>query len=377
MTTISSAPRRTGTPVTGRKDLIMELFSRSMALLRQAVTDGATPCAAAAVGVRNQLLATAVFGNARTEDTVIPADYATRFDMASLTKILSPTMIALKMLEEGRLTLYDTLGSYFDAPSDKAEITVFQLMTHSSGLLPHIMLQEETSDPAKAASVILSSELVCPPGSQVNYSCMGYILLGKILEQIGGKPLNELAEEYVFDPLGMTHTGYLPQGDHIAATEITPEGQCLQGVVHDENARFLGGISGNAGVFSDLSDCVTFATMLACGGRLNAENYLSPAVYEAAVRNYTPGCNQNRGLGFHLKGEASFHGDLFPAASFGHTGFTGTSLLIDPTTGLYVVLLANRVHPTRQNIRFLRVRRLFHNSVMAEFSSLSSACKQQ
>ncbi len=341
-------------------------FARSLALLEAAVKDGVCPTAAVGVGERDRLLAQAVYGNACTVGETRPATLRTRYDMASLTKVLSTTMVAFRFIETGRLRLSDTLGFYFDAPEDKANITVFQLMTHTGGFLPFIPLYERVSDPDGAVDCILSAALCCPPGSQVNYSCMGYILLGKILEKIGDAPLNELARSLVFAPLGMLHTGYLPEGGDIAATEVV-DGKCICGVVHDENARFLGGVSGNAGVFSDLADCVTFASMLACGGKAGNRTFLSPAMLKKAVHNYTPGMDEHRGLGFHMPAPGSFFGDLFPPESFGHTGFTSTSLAVDPTSGLYVVLLTNRVHPTRENNRLTRFRHLFHNCVMAEF----------
>lgn len=345
----------------------MERFSHALSLLENAVREGVCPSAAVAVGAGDQLLCQAVCGSARTVGGAVPANLQTRYDMASLTKILSTTMVAFRLLEEGRLRLYDTAGYFFGADAANSDITVLQLMTHTSGLAPHIMLRDFISDPADAVRLILDSALVCPPGSQVHYSCMGYIVLGKILEKIGDAPLDELAREYVFAPLGMARTGYLPEGDNIAATEVV-DGSCLCGVVHDENARFLNGVSGNAGVFSDLFDCAAFAAMLACGGRAKGRAFLSPAMLRAALRNYTPGFNENRGLGFQHPGACSFFGDLFPPESFGHTGFTGTSLAVDPISGLYVVLLTNRVHPTRENTRLIRFRSLFHNAVMAEFT---------
>lgn len=135
--------------------------------------------------------------------------------------------------------------------------------------------------------------------------------------------------------------------------------------MHDENARFLGGVSANAGVFSDIRDCARYASMLACGGK----GYLAPATLRAAIRNYTPGHDAHRGLGFHVAGlPGEFFGDLFPAPSFGHTGFTGTSLVVDPESGVFAVLLSNRVHPSRENARHLRFRRRFHNAVYAALS---------
>lgn len=354
----------------------MECFPRTLGLVEQAVAEGAAPCAAIAIGVRDRVLARAVYGRAQLVGGSVPAGEDTRYDLASLTKLLAPTMIALKMLAEGRLTLQDTLGDWFGGeavPQGRREVTVGQLMTHTGGFLPAISLEDACpAGPEGALAAILASPPVCPPGIQVCYSCLGYIVLGKLLERAGGATLDELARRYVFGPLDMVRTGYCPTEGNFAATEQLGSGHCLCGVVHDENARFLGGVSGNAGVFSDLGDMICFASMLACGGTHRGECYLSPAVFRAAGRNYTPGMGEHRGLGFHLPGPGSFHGDLFPPGSIGHTGFTGTSLIVDPQSGLYVVLLSNRVHPTRENVRFLRVRRTVHNAAMAEFSALQS-----
>ena len=348
----------------------MKPFETAFSLLSDAVRSGAAPCAAAAVGIGDRLLRQEVFGNAQLYPTVLPADQNTRFDMASLTKILSTTTVTFRLIEVGRLCLDDTLGRFLEVPSDKAEITVQQLLTHTSGFAPHMDLEHCAPSPKEALSFILSEPLTYTPGTQEAYSCMGYIVLGKLLEQVGGAPLDQLAQKYVFSPLGMTHTGYRPAGDNFAATEKLSDATFLSGVVHDENARFLGGVSGNAGLFSDLADVTIFASMLACGGRHKGKYFLSPAMLQAALHNYTPGMAENRGLGFFLKTPGNFHGDLVSPRSYGHTGFTGTTLLIDPATGLYAVLLSNRVHPTRENTRFLRVRRVFHNAIAAELPRL-------
>jgi CubicO group peptidase (beta-lactamase class C family) len=192
---------------------------------------------------------------------------------------------------------------------------------------------------------------------------MGYILLGFILEKVYGKPLDSLTQELVLTPLHMDHTGYRPSGGNIAATEVdAATGIPWQGTVHDENARFMKGVSANAGLFSDLGDVMRFAKMLASGGA----PLLSPATLRLAIKDRTPEHAVHRGLGFHVSGgPGSFMGDLFPAVSFGHTGFTGTSLAVDPETGLYAVLLTNAVHPKRGNPAVQRFRRLFHNRVFA------------
>lgn len=332
-------------------------FSFLQPLLASAVSDGAFPAAVAAVGMGSGAPVLAAAG---------AADLDTRFDMASMSKILSPTMLALRALEEGMLTLADPLSRFFDAPQDKAGITVLQLMTHTGGFEPAFWLFEETEDPDDAAGCILRHPLAAAPDGVPRYSCMGYILLGKILERVYAMPLDKLAGARVFAPLGMARTGYNPAGGNIAPTEVDPAtGIAWQGVVHDENARFLRGVSANAGVFSDIRDCCRYAAMLATGGG----GFLAPATLRRAITNHTPGQEAHRGLGFHLGGTpGSFMGDLFPAASFGHTGFTGTSLVIDPGSGLYVVLLTNRVHPERTNEQLFRFRRALHNRVYAAAS---------
>lgn len=348
----------------------MEAFEQVDQLIRRGLARGAYPSAALAVGIGPAVYRKQTYGGSTAH---------TLFDMASVTKILSPTMIAFRFLEDGLLRLYDCVGDFFPgAPADKSGITILQLMTHTGGFPAHFLLSDFTDDPADAAGVILAHPLDRAPGSDPVYSCMGYILLGRILEQVGGAPLDVLARNYVFAPLGMTHTGYHPTGD-IAPTELDPAtGKLLQGVVHDENARFLGGISANAGVFSDLDDMITFAKMLACGGRLDdGTAFLSPAMLRAALINRTPhSAGEFRGLGFNLAGSPrNFLGDLMSPRAYGHTGFAGTSIAVDPDTGLWVVLLTNRVCPTRANTQLVRMRSLIHNAAAAEASRLVSAAE--
>ncbi|MBR3949056.1 MAG: beta-lactamase family protein [Oscillospiraceae bacterium] len=345
----------------------MEAFEQVDRLLRQGLEQGAYPSAALAVGIGRTTYLKRTYGNC-TGNTL--------FDLASVTKIIGPTMIAFRFLEDGKLRLYDCVGDFFPgAPSDKKDITILQLLTHTSGMVAEFLLSDYTCDPGEAASVILNYPLAQAPGLDPIYSCMGYILLGKILEQIGGAPLDEMARKYVFDPLGMTHTGYRPTGD-IAPTERDPKtGQLIQGVVHDDNARFLGGISANAGAFSDLEDMITFTQMLVSGGRkADGSRYLSPAMFRAALVNRTPNSRgEFRSLGFNLAhSPRNFLGDLMGPQAYGHTGFTGTSIAVDPDTGLWVVLLTNRVCPTRANTTLVRMRSLIHNAAAAEASRLLS-----
>ena len=344
----------------------MAAFEQVHRLVLQGLEQGAYPCAALAVGIGPKTYLKETYGGC-TEHTL--------FDMASVSKILGPTMIAFRFMEEGKLRLYDCVGDFFpEAPEDKRDITIAQLMTHTSGIPAFFMLSDFASDPDDAVRAILTHPLAQESGIGPIYSCMGYILLGKILEKIGQAPLDVLAERYVFGPMEMKHTGYHPEGEDIAPTERDPEtGELIQGVVHDENSRFLKGISANAGVFSDLEDMITFTKMLALGGVTErGEAYLSPAMV-----NRTPhSTGEYRGLGFNLAGSPkNFLGDLMSSRSFGHTGFTGTSFAVDPETGLWVVLLTNRVCPTRANIKVIRLRTLVHNAAAAEASRLVSGGK--
>lgn len=355
-------------------------FQSATNLIKDAVANKLIPSAALAIGVKNQVYVQETYGMTSLTKDGTPVTKETLYDMASVTKIMSTTMIALRFLEEGKLTLADSIKLYLGdlVPSDKEDIRIFHLMTHTSGLTPHLLLEEATNNPEHALSIILNSKLTAPIGQLVQYSCMGYITLGKILEVISGKSLDVLAKEYVFDPLDMPYTSYhrINSTDSIriypncAYTERDPKtGMWLSGIVHDENARFLHGVAGNAGVFSNLIDCITFASMLSNVGKTKNNTYLSKATMEAAIHNYTNGQDQNRGLGFHLaNGYDSYAGALFDSSAFGHNGFTGPHILVSPTTGLYVILLTNRVHPTRDNSAHLRIRRQLHNVVAAEFS---------
>ena len=334
--------------------------------LMEGLGTGCFAAAACAVGVKDQVLAEAFAGEA-PEPGGRPVDADTLWDMASLSKVLGPTMIGLRAIAEGTLSLEETVGAFFpEAPEDKRDITVEMLMTHTGGFEPSFRLDQLLRDPADTAECILRHPLAEKPGVRPIYSCMGYILFAKMLERRFGRPLDALAAERVFRPLGMADTGYCPKDRaRCAATEVdAATGRPWTGVVHDENARFQGGVSGNAGVFMSLRDGVRFARMCAALGG----TYLPRPLMLEAIRNHTPGQEQHRGLGFHLAGTPDcFFSDRVPEACFGHTGFTGTSLLVEPATGFWVLLLSNRVYPTRENTRLFPFRRALHGDSWAEW----------
>lgn len=357
------------------------VFDTCSTLLRESIDKKIIPSAAYAVGEGRQTLRTEVLGDRALFPEPQPADADTLYDLASLSKLVATTMVALRLVEEGRLLLSDPLASFFSSeelagcPEGREGVTVFHLMTHTSGITPHLPLwtRLDTPEPSAVAHTILSSAAVCAPGEQVYYSCMGYILLQILIERLTGRRLDRLAEELVFRPLGMTRTGYCPTSENVATTEFSSLHQeYIKGHVHDENAHLLGGVSGNAGVFSPLGDMTRFAVMCATRGELPdapGKRFLSEAAFAAAVRDYTPGLAESRGLGFQLKPPLpglSSAGDLMSVGSYGHTGFTGTSLWVDAESGRWAVLLTNAVHLGRDKTAFFRVRRLFHNAVMGE-----------
>ncbi|MCL2287558.1 MAG: beta-lactamase family protein, partial [Firmicutes bacterium] len=280
----------------------------------------------------------------------------TLFDLASLTKIISTTMVALALIEAEKLSPDDTLDKFFNLPDDKRQITIRHLMTHVSGLAAHIPLYNLAKSPVDVYDVILSQPLQTQPGTNVVYSCLGFILLGKICEMVGDAGLDELASRFVFRPLGLKNIGYNPaaMSSTFAATEYCPELQeWLCGTVHDENARFMGGVSGNAGLFADIGDCAAVATMFANKGKGVISQYL----FEEAIKNHTAHFDEGRGLGFAVKNEPNL---------YGHTGFTGTSIWVNAETGLYVVFLTNRVHPTRDDNRLTAFRDVLTHKILEE-----------
>lgn len=326
-------------------------FSRTAAFLDGAVEQGAFPDYQAAAGSSR-----GIFFSRSTGEGL--------FDMASLTKFMAAAMTALGLMDRKELRPEDTLARYCDAPPDKSTLTIEQLMTHTAGFSPHWLLEESCSSPDEAIESILTRPLDYVPGTRVEYSCMGYILLGKILEKVGGAGLDRLAGELVFQPLGMTRTGFLPVGENVPPGRYLPTEHGLTGVVHDENARFLGGVSANAGLFSCAEDTALFAAMLLRQG----EGFLRRETFREFLRNRTPDLNKSRGLGIEIlkEGESWPAGHRLSPGSYGHTGFTGTSLYIDPARDLFFILLTNRVNLGRDLQVMPGYRAQFHESLLKE-----------
>ena len=351
------------------------ILPRVSTLLDKAREQGVFPGAAVAVGSSKDVhflstgVTTSLAGGQEVRSDTI-------YDVASLTKLFTATA-ALSLLEDGSLRLDDTVSSLLPSfhGDDKQEITVRHLLTHSSGLAAHAPLFLSATSSEEMVSLIAQTPLEFRPGSRVVYSCLGFIVLGHLLGHVSSLSLEQLLGQRVLKPLNMADTSYvtgkaLPR-ERVAPTEECPwRGRLMWGEVHDENAYAQGGISGNAGLFSTVVDLAAFSQMILNGGQLAEERILSAQTINLSARNHTVGLNENRGLGWQLKSSRlSWCGDIAPEGTFGHTGFTGTSLLICRELDLFVVLLSNRVHPTRANDKHIRLRALLHNAVVSDWTN--------
>jgi uncharacterized protein YbbC (DUF1343 family)/CubicO group peptidase (beta-lactamase class C family) len=316
--------------------------------INQAIRDDKIPGGVVLIGHAGKVVYHKAYGNrallpakeAMTEDTI--------FDVASLTKVVATTSCIMKLFEEGRIWPDDLVTKYLpEFQGGRSPITIRDLMTHFSGLRPDLDLEPAWSGYETGIHRAVIDKPAGPPDTKFVYSDINFILLGEIVKRLSGMPENEYAKKILFDPLGMKETGYLPAPSllpRIAPTETMKDGTILRGVVHDPTARYMGGVAGHAGVFSTANDLAKFCQMLLDGG----DGLFSPVTIRmfssAASPVSQPGV---RGLGWDVDSQYSGNrGSLFPAgASFGHTGFTGTSLWIDPLSKTYVIFLANSGHP--------------------------------
>ncbi len=258
-------------------------------------------------------------------------DENTIFDMASVTKILSTTALSLIALDRGLISLEDKISKFYN--TDKS-ITIFNLLTHTMGI-GYKPLYDMGVTQENVADIILDIPSDFEVGKEVRYSCPGFILLGKIIEKVFGDRLDTLFKNLVALPLGMTSTTYIPEKNGKLVNANTDIGA---GTVNDYNCRHLGGVSGNAGVFSNMRDMTKFAKMLT----LKGEPLINKETFEKAIKNYTPEMSESRGLGFLYVDERYMQtGNLFEKGSFGHCGHTGQSVFADVKSGLAVIILTD------------------------------------
>ena len=376
----------------GQLGLREEGLQAAWSPLDNAIEQGLIPGGVALIGRRGHAAAYAAGHAFLSEERSLPASVDTIYDCASLTKVVVTLALMLLLMDRGQVRLADPAAQHIPAfgAAGKAEVTIGQLLAHTSGLPAHRHLYSHGWTPQQIQEAICAMEPDYPPGTRCVYSCLGYIILGEIIRHQFGRPLEEAARSEVLQPLGMTASRYNPPPEwkpRIAATEYDAAlGEYRWGFVHDENAFALGGAAGNAGLFSTASDLLRYARMwLALAGSASSADgatnaslsrprteegpaafLLSREAVKEALRSHTndiPGAN--RGLGWVLHGDpADVGGKGLSPHSFGHTGFTGTSLWIDPAQDLILILLTNRVHFGRGN-SIAALRRQFHEAASA------------
>ncbi len=322
------------------------------AVIQQAISEGNIPGAVLIVGHEGRVIYRKAYGSRALEPRREVMTLDTVFDLASLTKVIVTTPAVMQLVEKGKVRLNDPVAKYLPefAQNGKEDITVRQLLTHYSGLEPDLDLKTTWEGKQTAYGMAMAETPEDPPGSKFSYSDVNFIVLGELVERVSGETLDEYAARHIFAPLKMMHTRFVPPVarragwiEKIAPTQYDENEHMLRGVVHDPTARRMSGVAGHAGLFSTADDLAKFAQALLNGG----DGILSPMSVEKMTRpEQPPSAPVLRGFGWDIDSPfSSNRGDLLPVGSYGHTGFTGTSMWIDPTTHSYIILLTNAVHP--------------------------------
>lgn len=320
------------------------------------------PGATIIVARKGKIVLRDAFGNCQWIPQEQPMEINMIFDLASITKPVATATSIMMLVEQGRIRLWDKVKDFvpeftpFVDQNGKAgeDARIWHLLTHTSGLLPYTDAEEieaKYGDACPMHSLVKHIALLKktdPPGTAFHYSCLGFITLAYIIDKISGQTVAEFSENHIFKPLKMNHTFYKPPAQFrklCVPTEVI-NGQPLIGVVHDPLAQLQGGISGNAGLFSTVDDLAIFAQMMLNKGEFKGVRILSQLTIERMTEIYPDAPFSGRGLGWDLDSDYSTNGgDIFGHRSFGHTGYTGTSIWIDPETDTFVIFLTNRVHP--------------------------------
>lgn len=338
-------------------------------VLDRSVADGAFPGAYAVVGTRTGIIAEYGVGQLDSADATRPTA-ETVWDLASLTKVIGTTSAVLQLVGAGRVDLDAPVVKYLPewSATGASAVTVRQLLTHSAGLPAWRALYKESDTPEEAVRQVFATAPDTVPGVRYVYSDLGFILLGKLVERVSGSTLDRYDTQHIFTPLGMRDTRYLPPEQwrsRTAPTEQDPWRQRkLRGEVHDENAHRLGGVSGHAGLFSTARDLSRFARMYLQYGQLDGVRIFDSATVAAFVQVQKPSVSR-RALGWETPTGGNSAGKRLSPMAFGHTGFTGTSIWMDPSRGVFVLLLTNRVNPTRENRKIGAVRTALADAAMA------------
>jgi CubicO group peptidase (beta-lactamase class C family) len=339
--------------------------------LNSAIRDSAFPGCAISVGLRGKLVFQEGFGYFTYDSRFARTKTNTIFDLASLTKVIATTTLAMILYEQGQLPLdrkvVDILPDFYGDYKDL--VTVRHLLTHTHGLIGWKKFYINLEGKDQIFREICRTDLISPPGMQYVYSDLGMILLQRIIEKITHKSLDLMVQEYITGPLNMDRTFYNPDTSRfgeIAPTEFCDWRQVLvRGFVHDENAYAMGGVSGHAGLFSTVEDLSVFCQMYLNGGIFDGQRILQAETIDLFIQKQNLVKGSTRALGWDTRSEVnSMAGDYMSLRAYGHSGFTGTTIWIDPEYKLFVVFLSNRVYPTRENLKIRAVRPKVHNYIM-------------
>ncbi|MEI8102615.1 MAG: serine hydrolase domain-containing protein [Chlorobium sp.] len=337
--------------------------------LRKAVCDSVFPGASVAVLYQRKVVFHKAIGRMTYNQGSAPVDTTTLYDLASLTKAIATTSMVMQLVERDSLSLQTPVATYLAdfGKNGKEKVTIEQLLRHTSGLRAHTLFSKSCTTSSELFRTIAADTLLTAPGTTTLYSDLGFMILGKIVETTTGKSLASNFAARFAKPLGMSSTLFTPQSSLLR--RIAPvEKDTLwplnipRPLVHDQNAALLGGIAGHAGLYSTTSDLLRMTAMLMNGGTLEGRRYIK----KETLRKFLSRSGTSRALGWDLRSPDghSSAGDYFSNTSYGHLGYTGTSLWIDPEKQLAVILLSNRVYPTSANIRIRKFRPLFHNTVV-------------
>ena len=301
------------------------------------------------VGLGERTLYHKAIGQRAVVPSPEPMTPDTIFDLASLTKVVATTTSVMILVDEGRIGLNDRVATFIPGFEryGKADITIRHLLTHVSGLRPDVDLADSWSGSDTAIALAIEEVPTSVPGTRFVYSDINFFLLGDIVRRVSGVPLDRFSHDRIFAPLGMTDTGFTPAESTRNRIAPTGDAKSVRGIVHDPTSRRMGGVAGHAGLFSTAADLEIFCRMILKGGEHRGVRILSPMAVARMTSRATPAEERNaRGLGWDIDSSfSSNRGELMPIGSFGHTGFTGTSLWLDPGSGMFVVFLSNRVHP--------------------------------
>jgi CubicO group peptidase (beta-lactamase class C family) len=344
-------------------------FARAFSILHQAIAEHAFPGCAVSILHRGKLVALKGLGRFTYESDSPAVEADTIFDLASVSKVVATTPMAMLLYERGQLDLEAPVTSLLpefagDDPR-RDEITMRMLLAHSSGLPAYERLFERVRTREELLRAALTMPLTADPGARAEYSDIGFIILGELLARLADEPLDRFCQREVFGPLGMARTGYCPPAAWRPLIPPTVADQTLrhrvvQGEVHDENASVMGGVAGHAGVFAPAADVALFAHTLMNGGR----PILRPETVALFTRRQPAPPAASRALGWDTPSQPSQSGRYLSPTAFGHLGYTGTSLWIDPELQLGITLLTNRTWPDHSNQAIKQVRPKFHNLVV-------------